>query len=170
MTTARDLALITLGMPTDLPVAQGDLSLALAGAEAVDLLENGALSLDGDRMVPGPRVATGDRLLDQADASLTRREPYETVDDRLWRRGSELAAAYVDDLGGEIGRCSGGAPTGVVTSVSGVFTPTSWGRDGDGRTGTRRGHVAWGALGLRCLGGASQGARQLIDRRLLKTG
>jgi hypothetical protein len=98
MTTARDLALITLGMPTDLPVAQGDLSLALAGAEAVDLLENGALSLDGDRMVPGPRVATGDRLLDQADASLTRREPYETVDDRLWRRGSELAAAYVDDL------------------------------------------------------------------------
>ncbi|MEU2858710.1 GPP34 family phosphoprotein [Streptomyces mirabilis] len=98
MTTARDLALITLGMPTDLPVAQGALSLALAGAEAVDLLENGALSLDGDRMVPGPRVATGDRLLDQADASLTRREPYETVDDRLWRRGSELAAAYVDDL------------------------------------------------------------------------
>lgn len=101
MTTARDLALITLGMPTALPVAQGDLSLALAGAEAVDLLENGALSLDGDRMVPGPRVATGDRLLDQADASLTRREPYETVDDRLWRRGSELAAAYVDDLGGD---------------------------------------------------------------------
>ncbi|MFD8003614.1 GOLPH3/VPS74 family protein [Streptomyces mirabilis] len=98
MTTARDLALITLGMPTDLPVAQGDLSLALAGAEAIDLLENGALSLDGDRMVPGPRVATGDRLLDQADASLTRREPYETVDDWLWRRGSELAAAYVDDL------------------------------------------------------------------------
>lgn len=100
MTTARDLALITLGMPTDLPVAQGDLSLALAG----------------------------------------------------------------------IGRCSGGAPTGVVTLVSGVFTPTSWGKDGDGRTGIRRGHVAWGALGLRCLGGASQGARQLIDRRLLKTG
>ncbi|MFE3408072.1 GPP34 family phosphoprotein [Streptomyces mirabilis] len=98
MTTARDLALITLGMPTDLPVAQGDLSLALAGAEAVDLLENGALSLDGDRMVAGPRVATSDRLLDQVDASLTRREPYETVDDWLWRRGSELAAAYVDDL------------------------------------------------------------------------
>jgi len=74
------------------------LSLALAGAEAIDLLENGALNLDGDRMVLGPRVATGDRLLDQADASLTRREPYETVDDWLWRRGSELAAAYGDDL------------------------------------------------------------------------
>ncbi|MFF4355120.1 GPP34 family phosphoprotein [Streptomyces sp. NPDC001530] len=98
MTTARDLALVALGMPSDRPVAQGDLSLALAGAEAVDLLENGALSLDGDRMVPGPRVATGDRLLDQADASLTRRQPYSTVDDWLWRRGSVLAAAYVDDL------------------------------------------------------------------------
>ncbi|WP_409467891.1 GPP34 family phosphoprotein [Streptomyces sp. HC307] len=98
MTTARDLALVALGLPPDRPVAQGDLSLALAGAEAVDLLESGALSLDGDRMMPGPRVATGDRLLDQAHASLTRQEPYETVDEWLWRRGGELAAAYVDDL------------------------------------------------------------------------
>ncbi|MGI5135303.1 MULTISPECIES: GOLPH3/VPS74 family protein [unclassified Streptomyces] len=98
MTTARDLVLVALGMPSDRPVEQGDLSLALAGAEAIDLLESGALSLDGDRMVPGPRAATGDRLLDQADASLVRREPYETVDDWLWHRGRDLAAAYVDDL------------------------------------------------------------------------
>jgi hypothetical protein len=98
MTTAQDLVLVALGMPSDRPVEQGDLSLALAGAEAIDLLESGALSLDDDRMVPGPGAATGDRLLDQADASLVRREPYETVDDWLWRRGRELAAAYVDDL------------------------------------------------------------------------
>ncbi|MFF4836355.1 GPP34 family phosphoprotein [Streptomyces sp. NPDC001315] len=98
MTTARDLTLVALGLPPDRPVEQGDLSLALAGAEAVDLLESGALTLDGDRLVPGAPVATGDRLLDQADAALVRREPYETVDAWLWRRGSELAAAYLDDL------------------------------------------------------------------------
>ncbi|MGW9027662.1 GPP34 family phosphoprotein [Streptomyces sp. NPDC055722] len=98
MTTARDLVLVALGLPSDRPVEQGDLSLALAGAEAIDLLESGALSLDGDRMVPGPGAATGGGLLDQADASLVRREPYETVDDWLWRRGRDLTAAYVDDL------------------------------------------------------------------------
>ncbi|MFE3904834.1 GPP34 family phosphoprotein [Streptomyces sp. NPDC059153] len=99
MTTAQDLALIALGLPPDRTVEQSGLSLALAGAEAVDLLESGALTLDGDRMVPGPRVATGDRLLDEALASLVRRgERYETVDGWLWRRGGELAAAYVEDL------------------------------------------------------------------------
>lgn len=99
MTTARDLALVALGLPPDRPVEQGDLSLALAGAEALDLLESGALTLDGDRMVPGPRAATGDRLLDEALASLVARgEQYETVEDWLWRRGSELAATYVQDL------------------------------------------------------------------------
>ncbi|MEV5176399.1 GPP34 family phosphoprotein [Streptomyces flaveolus] len=98
MTTAQDLALVVLGLPPDRPVGQGDLSLALAGAEAIDLLESGALTLDDERIVPGPRVATGDLLLDQAVASLARQEPYETVEDWLWRRGRDLAAAYVDDL------------------------------------------------------------------------
>ncbi|GGZ00888.1 GPP34 family phosphoprotein [Streptomyces olivaceoviridis] len=98
MTTAQDLALVVLGLLPDQPVEQGDLSLALAGAEAIDLLESGALTLDGDRMVPGPPVATGDRLLDQAVASLARQEPHETAEDWLWRRGRELAPAYVDDL------------------------------------------------------------------------
>ncbi|CAG6390685.1 GPP34 family phosphoprotein [Streptomyces cocklensis] len=98
MTTAHDLTLITLALPPDQPVEQGDLSLALAGAEAVDLLEAGALTLDGDRMVPGPQTATGDRLLDEAAASVSRHEPYETVEDWLWRRGRDLAAVYVDDL------------------------------------------------------------------------
>ncbi|WP_225847495.1 GPP34 family phosphoprotein [Streptomyces sp. HPF1205] len=98
MSTARDLALAALGLPPDRSVEQGDLSLALAGAEAVDLLASGALTLDGDRMVPGPPVATGDRLLREAAAALVRAEPYETVEDWLWRRGTDLAAVYADDL------------------------------------------------------------------------
>lgn len=98
MTTARDLAIVALDVPADRSVEQGDLSLALAGAEVIDLVEAEALALDGDRIVPGPQTATGDRLLDEAAASLVRREPYETVEDWLWRRGRELSAAYVDDL------------------------------------------------------------------------
>ncbi|MEE4546925.1 GPP34 family phosphoprotein [Streptomyces sp. V4-01] len=98
MTTAHDLMLVALGLPHDRPVEQGDLSLALAGAEAIDLLEAGALTLDGDLMVPGPRAATGERLLDDAAASFVRSEPYETVMDWLWRRGRDLTAAYGDDL------------------------------------------------------------------------
>ncbi|PWI15289.1 GPP34 family phosphoprotein [Streptomyces sp. Act143] len=98
MTTARDLVLVTLGMPADQLVGQGDLSLALAGAEAIDLLHSGALRLDGDRIVPGPRMASGDPLLDQADAALVRREPYETVEEWLWRRAEDLVPAYAEAL------------------------------------------------------------------------
>lgn len=98
MTTAHDLMLVALGLPADRPVEQGDVSLALAGAEAIELLEAGALTLEGDRMVPGPRASTGDRLLDEAAASFVRHEPYETVQDWLWRRGRDLAAVYGDDL------------------------------------------------------------------------
>ncbi len=98
MTTARDLALIALSLPPDRAVERGDLSLALAGAEAADLLAAGALTLDGDRLVPGHQSATGDRLLDRALASAVRREPRETVQDWLWRRGEELATAYAGEL------------------------------------------------------------------------
>ncbi|MER6066800.1 GPP34 family phosphoprotein [Streptomyces sp. NPDC001792] len=98
MSTARDLVLIALGRPAGQLVGQGDLSLALAGAEALDLLRSGAMELDGDRIVPGPRAVTGDPLLDQADASLARQKPYETLDDWLWRRADKLAAAYIHDL------------------------------------------------------------------------
>ncbi|WP_425276348.1 GPP34 family phosphoprotein [Streptomyces carpinensis] len=56
------------------------------------------MTLDGDRTVPGPRTATGDRPLDQAAAALLRREPHETVEDWLWRRGSELTTVHVADL------------------------------------------------------------------------
>ncbi|MFD8568769.1 GPP34 family phosphoprotein [Streptomyces sp. NPDC059639] len=100
MTTARDLALVALDVPPGRTVEQGDLSLALAGAEVIDLVGAGALTLDEDRIVPGPPTETGDRLLDEADAALNRQEPFETVEDWLWRRGRELAAAYVDDLEG----------------------------------------------------------------------
>ncbi|MBE8478024.1 GOLPH3/VPS74 family protein [Streptomyces justiciae] len=98
MSTARDLVLVALGKPAGHLVGQGDLSLTLAGAEAVDLLRSGALKLDGDRIVPGPPTVTGDVLLDQADASLARQEPYETLDDWLWRRADGLAMAYVHEL------------------------------------------------------------------------
>jgi len=99
MTTARDLVLLALTMPPGELAGQGDLSLALAGAEAIDLLYAGALRLDGDRVVPVARAATsGDLLLDQAQASLARQEPYETVDDWLWRRAENLLPAYADAL------------------------------------------------------------------------
>ncbi|MFE6332182.1 GPP34 family phosphoprotein [Streptomyces sp. NPDC057798] len=98
MNTARDLAITALDAPPGRSVEQGDLSLALAGAEVLDLVEAGALTLDDDRLVPGTATATGDRLLDEAAAALLRKEPYETVTDWLWRRGSGLASAYVDDL------------------------------------------------------------------------
>ncbi|WP_112467859.1 GOLPH3/VPS74 family protein [Streptomyces triticisoli] len=98
MTTPRDLLIISLDVPSDRPVEQGDLSLALAGAELVDLLAAGAATLDGDRIVPVPRRATGDGLLDQAGAALKEQPPYESVEDWLWRRGEGLAVAYIDAL------------------------------------------------------------------------
>ena len=104
MTTARDLAIVALDVPPGRSVEQGDLSLVLAGAEVLDLVAAGAIALEDDRIVPAPETATatatatGDRLLDEAGAALVRQEPYETVEDWLWRRGRELATAYVDDL------------------------------------------------------------------------
>ncbi|MEU9332702.1 GPP34 family phosphoprotein [Streptomyces sp. NPDC048290] len=98
MNTARDLAIVALDASPDRPLEQGDLSLALAGAELLDLADAGALSLDGDRIVPGTAALTGDRLLDEAAGGVVREEPYESVEDWLWRRGRELAAAYTADL------------------------------------------------------------------------
>ncbi|MGI5459770.1 GOLPH3/VPS74 family protein [Streptomyces sp. CA-249302] len=98
MTTARDLAIVALDTATGKPVEQGDLSLALAGAEVFDLIEARALVLDGDRIVPSAQAPTGDRLLDEAAGALVRQEPYEPVEEWLWRRGRGLASAYVDDL------------------------------------------------------------------------
>jgi hypothetical protein len=79
----------------------GDLSLALAGAELIDLLEFQAIRLDDERILPVRRPATGDRLLDEAAASLVRGEPNESVGDWLWRRGRGLFSAYLSALEGD---------------------------------------------------------------------
>ncbi|MBG0852308.1 GPP34 family phosphoprotein [Streptomyces spinoverrucosus] len=105
MTTPQDLLIVALNVPSSREVGQGDLSLALAGAELIDLVEAGVLALEDDRLVPGAERTTGDRLLDEAGASLVRQSPYETVEDWLWRRGRGLAQAYVGALEEE-------APTG----------------------------------------------------------
>ncbi|MER5617138.1 GPP34 family phosphoprotein [Streptomyces sp. NPDC002215] len=94
MTTPRDLLIAALDLASDLPVEQGDLSLALAGAELLDLVNAGAVTLDGDRIVPGPQRAMNDRLLDVAVSSLDQEAPYESVEDWLWRRGRGLAETY----------------------------------------------------------------------------
>ncbi|MFI2780864.1 GOLPH3/VPS74 family protein [Streptomyces sp. ALB3] len=94
MTTAKDLFVITMDPRLEPAVGQGDLSLALAGAELIDLLTAGAVALDGDRIVPEERRPPEDRLLAEAAALLTRQPPYEGVEDWLWRRGRDLARTY----------------------------------------------------------------------------
>jgi hypothetical protein len=95
MTTPRDLVIVFLDVASDPPVEQGDLSLALAGAELVDLIHAQALTLDGERILPGARPDMSDRLLDAAFSSLIGQEPYESVEGWLWRRGRGLALDYL---------------------------------------------------------------------------
>lgn len=95
MTTPRDLLIIAMDAESGRAVEQGDLSLALAGAEAIDLLAAGAIGLDADRIVPASQPpALTDPLLDGAAASLVGEAPYESVEDWLWRRGRGLSTAY----------------------------------------------------------------------------
>lgn len=90
--------MVVLGEKADREVRPGDLSLALAGAELVDLLEVGAVALRAELVVPvGDPLPAGD-LLSRALASLRREEPYESVGDWLWRRGDGLAEAYLAAL------------------------------------------------------------------------
>ncbi|MFC5670764.1 GPP34 family phosphoprotein [Streptomyces incanus] len=102
MTTARDLLVVVIDTRSGPSVEQGDLALALAGAELIDLIDAGAADLDGDRVVPGPpqaaESATDDPLLRQAASSLVRQETHEPVEDWLWRRGRDLVAAYLAGL------------------------------------------------------------------------
>jgi hypothetical protein len=98
MTTPRDLMIIAMDVAPRRPVEPGDLSLALAGAELIDLLAAQAIRLDGDHIVPGHRPAIADRLLDEAASSLVREAPYESVGDWLWRRGRGLSSAYLAAL------------------------------------------------------------------------
>ncbi|WP_329200650.1 MULTISPECIES: GOLPH3/VPS74 family protein [unclassified Streptomyces] len=95
MTTAQDLFIVALEAPPERPVGQGDLSLSLAGAELIDLIAAEAVTLDDDDLIlPGLQPALDDQLLGAAASALVRQEPYERVDDWLWRRGRDLSAAY----------------------------------------------------------------------------
>ncbi|MFD5898860.1 MULTISPECIES: GPP34 family phosphoprotein [unclassified Streptomyces] len=98
MTTPRDLLLTTLEVASSRLPGQGDLSLALAGGELIDLLNARAAALDGDHIVPDESGAVDDRLLNEASAALVRQAPYESVEDWLWRRGRGLAAVYLTAL------------------------------------------------------------------------
>ncbi|WP_309050893.1 GPP34 family phosphoprotein [Streptomyces sp.] len=110
MTTAKDLFIIAMEEGSEPAVGQGDLSLALAGAELIDLLEAGAVTVDGDVVVPGEPAVPGDRLLARASEEVTRQPPHETIEDWLWRRGRDLAAGYQAALeeDGELTRKRGG--------------------------------------------------------------
>ncbi|MFI9291764.1 GOLPH3/VPS74 family protein [Streptomyces gardneri] len=95
MTTAKDLFIIALGHPRpEQAVGQGDLSLALSGAELIDLISAEAVTVDGEHIVPGGTPTLDDRLLDEAAARLIRQPPHERIEDWLWRRGRDLSAAY----------------------------------------------------------------------------
>ncbi|MEU8828153.1 GPP34 family phosphoprotein [Streptomyces sp. NPDC048636] len=98
MTTPRDLLIVAMDTVSGHSVDRGDLSLALAGAEAIDLLGARAIGLDGERIVPGPPLPLADRMLDRAASALTREPPYEPVGEWLWRRGRGLPGAYLDTL------------------------------------------------------------------------
>ncbi|OIJ64618.1 GPP34 family phosphoprotein [Streptomyces mangrovisoli] len=119
MTTPRDLLFVAMDAPSHQQVGQGDLSLALAGAELLDLLETGGLTLDGDRIVPGAPQTADDRLLTEASAALNRGEPHETVPDWLWRRGQGLATAYLDAVEEE----NSGSPRRRISLLVGRADP-----------------------------------------------
>ncbi len=110
MSTAKDLFITVMDQRPDDPVGQGDLSLALAGAELIDLIGAGAAGVDGELVLPGEDPKPYDRSLDEAAAGLVREAPHERIEDWLWRRGQGLAAAYQAALeeDGELARERGG--------------------------------------------------------------
>ncbi|WP_369243835.1 GPP34 family phosphoprotein [Streptomyces sp. R41] len=101
MSTPRDLFVVAMDVEHTRPVEQGDLSLALAGAEVIDLIDAHTVTLDGDLIVPGDWSEPADRLLAEAASSITRQAPYESVEEWLWRRGRGLYSAYLADLDAE---------------------------------------------------------------------
>ncbi|MFF1956979.1 GPP34 family phosphoprotein [Streptomyces sp. NPDC058220] len=101
MTTPRDLLIVAMDRASSSPVERGDLSLALAGAEVIDLLGAQAVELDAGDLVPSARRAVADPLLDEAASSLARQAPYESLGDWLWRRGRGLSATYLSALEAE---------------------------------------------------------------------
>ncbi|RLV70497.1 GPP34 domain containing protein [Streptomyces sp. CBMAI 2042] len=125
MTTAKDLFIIAMDPRPERSVGQGDLSLALAGAELIDLIDAGTVTVDEDRIVPGEASAPQDRLLGEAAALLTRESPHERIEDWLWRRGRDLAAAYQAALeeDGELTRKRSGRLSFGSERVEPVDTP-----------------------------------------------
>ncbi|MFF2522642.1 GOLPH3/VPS74 family protein [Streptomyces liangshanensis] len=112
MSTPRELLIVAMDMTSVRTVERGSLSLALAGAEAVDLLAVGAITLEGDRVVPsGEGLGSGDPLVDEpllddwllgeAASSFVRQAPHESVGNWLWRRGRDLSSAYTAALEAE---------------------------------------------------------------------
>ncbi|MGW4851939.1 GOLPH3/VPS74 family protein [Streptomyces sp. NPDC004288] len=124
MSTARDLFIIAMGSGHEPSVGQGDLSLALAGAELIDLLGDGHVTVDADRVVPGAGSVLDDRLLGEASDGIVRTTPYEGVEDWLWRRGKGLSATYQSALEaeGELTRKRGGRLTLGARRVEPVDT------------------------------------------------
>ncbi|MER5770633.1 GOLPH3/VPS74 family protein [Streptomyces sp. NPDC001985] len=115
MTTAKDLFIIAMGPEAGHSVGQGDLSLALAGAELIDLIGAGTVAVDGDRIVPGGPPAPDDRLVAGAAAEVVRQEPHERIEEWLWRRGRDLSAVYqaaLEEDGELIRGRSGASPFG----------------------------------------------------------
>ncbi|MFD0053689.1 GPP34 family phosphoprotein [Streptomyces sp. NPDC127168] len=94
MGKAQRLSALAVALGGDPRIEEGDLSLALAAAELVDLTEAQAVLLHGDRLLPAARVETGSPMLIEAASELVRDVPYETVVGWLWRRGSGLAGRY----------------------------------------------------------------------------
>ncbi|GHB07193.1 GPP34 family phosphoprotein [Streptomyces termitum] len=129
MTTAKDLFVIAMDSGQEQAVGQGDLSLALAGAELIDLLGAGGLALEDDVLVPGGAPAPADRLLGEAAARTVRQAPYERVEDWLWRRGRDLAATYQTALeaDGELTPKTAGRLSFGARRVEAVDTPARHG-------------------------------------------
>ncbi|MFJ8756501.1 GOLPH3/VPS74 family protein [Streptomyces cyaneofuscatus] len=125
MTTAKDLFIIAMDPRPERSVGQGDLSLALAGAELIDLIDAGTVTVDEDRIVPGESSPPQDRLLGEAAERLTRESPHERIEDWLWRRGRDLAAAYQASLeeDGELTRKRSGRLSFGSERVEPVDTP-----------------------------------------------
>lgn len=125
MTTAQDLLFVTLDVTAEGPVEAGDLSLALAGAELVDLLADGTVTLDGELIVPGLAHAPADRLLADAATALVRQRPFERVEDWLWRRGEGLSAAYLTVMedAGQVARSRRRLLPGDPGSATALDTP-----------------------------------------------
>ncbi|MFJ1891229.1 MULTISPECIES: GPP34 family phosphoprotein [unclassified Streptomyces] len=123
MTTAKDLFIIAMDLKHS--VGQGDLSLALAGAELIDLIGAGVVAVDLDRIVPGAAPTPDDRFMGEAAAGLTRQAPYERIEDWLWRRGRDLSAAYQAALeeNGELKPQRGGRLSFGTERVEPVDTP-----------------------------------------------